>query len=72
MTTTLLIFLDQIRSDGKLVVDYLFLAACIDRKDIPLDLLLAFLAREREEAIKVLSSYGLVTRRPAKSLLDLY
>ncbi|KAJ4303184.1 hypothetical protein N0V90_002077 [Kalmusia sp. IMI 367209] len=72
MTTTLLISLDQIRGDGGLAVDYLFLAACVDRKDIPLDLLPASSPREREEAISVLSSYGLITRRPAESSLELH
>ncbi|KAF1952777.1 HET-domain-containing protein [Byssothecium circinans] len=72
VTTTLLISLDQIRGDGELAADYLFLAACVDQKDIPLDLLPASSPREREEAIKVLSSYGLVTRRPAESSLDLH
>jgi hypothetical protein len=72
VTATLLISLHQIRGDGELAADYLFLAACVDRRDIPLDLLPASSAREREEAIKVLSSYGLVTRRPAESSLDLH
>ncbi|KAF2647174.1 HET-domain-containing protein [Lophiostoma macrostomum CBS 122681] len=72
VTTTLLISLDQIRSGSALAADYLFLAACVNWKDIPLDLLPASSAREREEAIKVLSSYGLVTRRPAESSLDLH
>ncbi|KAF2731804.1 kinesin light chain [Polyplosphaeria fusca] len=72
VATTLLISLDQIRGDGELAADYLFLAACVDRKGIPLDLLPASLPREREEAVKVLSRYGLVTRRPAESSLDLH
>ncbi|KAF2676251.1 kinesin light chain [Lentithecium fluviatile CBS 122367] len=72
VTTTLLISMDQIRSSDSLAADYLFLAACVDRKDIPLDLLEASSPREREDAIKVLNSYALVTRRPADSALDLH
>ncbi|KAF1967610.1 kinesin light chain [Bimuria novae-zelandiae CBS 107.79] len=72
VTTTLLISMDQIRGSDSLAADYLFLAACVDRKDIPVDLLEASSHREREDAIKVLNSYALVTRRPAESALDLH
>jgi hypothetical protein len=72
VTATLLISLHQIRGDGELVADYLFLAACVDQRDIPLNLLLVSSPYKREEAIKVLSSYGLITRRPTKSLLNLH
>ncbi|KAF2245690.1 kinesin light chain [Trematosphaeria pertusa] len=72
VTITLLISMDQIRGSDSLAADYLFLAACVDRKDIPLDLLEASSPREREDAIKVLNSYALVTRRPADSALDLH
>ncbi|KAF2740567.1 hypothetical protein EJ04DRAFT_214083 [Polyplosphaeria fusca] len=72
IATTLLISLNQIRGDGRLAADYLFLAACMDRKDIPLDLLPASSPREREEAVKILSRYRLVARRPAESSLDLH
>ncbi|KAF2731442.1 HET-domain-containing protein, partial [Polyplosphaeria fusca] len=72
IATTLLISLNQIRGDSQLAADYLFLAACMDRKDIPLDLLPASSPREREEAVKVLSRYRLVARRPAESSLDLH
>ncbi|KAF2726595.1 HET-domain-containing protein [Polyplosphaeria fusca] len=72
VATTLLISLDQLRGDNNLATDCLSLAACVDRKDIPLDLLPATSPREGEEAVKVLSGYGLVTRRPAESSLDLH
>ncbi|KAH7060961.1 kinesin light chain 3 [Paraphoma chrysanthemicola] len=72
VTTTLLISMDQIRHSDALAADYLFLVACVDRKDIPLDLLEASSARERDDAIKVLSSYALITRRPAESALDIH
>ncbi|KAH8723315.1 hypothetical protein GQ44DRAFT_620733, partial [Phaeosphaeriaceae sp. PMI808] len=61
-----------IRRSDALAADYLFLAACVDRKDILLDLLEASSARERDDAIKVLSNYGLITRRPAESALDIH
>ncbi|KAF2834451.1 kinesin light chain 3 [Patellaria atrata CBS 101060] len=72
IATTLLISMDQIRRSDTLAADYLFLAACVDRKDIPLDFLEASSPREREDAIKVLSSYSLIIRRPAESALDLH
>ncbi|ORY18336.1 hypothetical protein BCR34DRAFT_670856 [Clohesyomyces aquaticus] len=61
-----------IRSSDPLAAEYLFLAASVDRRDIPLDLLEASSPREREAAIRILNSYGLVTRRPAESALDLH
>ncbi|KAF2842629.1 HET-domain-containing protein [Patellaria atrata CBS 101060] len=69
---TLLVSMDQIHRSDTLAADYLFLAACVDRKDIPLDFLEASSPREREDAIKVLSSYALIVRRPAESALDLH
>ena len=71
VTTTLLISLDQIRHNNSLATDYLFLAACVDRKDIPLDLLGATSPPEREEAVGVLNAYALITR-PAESAFDLH
>ena len=72
VTTTLLVSIDQIRGRNSLAADYLFLAACVNRKDIPLDFLEATSLREREDAIKVLNDYALITRRPAESALDLH
>jgi tetratricopeptide (TPR) repeat protein len=69
---TLGLSLDEIRRSNALAADYLFLAACVDRKDIPLDLLDTCSTRAREDAVKVLSRYALVTRRPAQSALDLH
>ncbi|KAF2026107.1 hypothetical protein EK21DRAFT_103463 [Setomelanomma holmii] len=64
--------LDEICRSNTLAADYLFLAACVDRKDIPLDLLDASSTRVREDAVRVLSRYALVTRRPTESALDLH
>jgi hypothetical protein len=72
VATTLGLSLDEIRRSNALAADYLFLAACVDRKDIPLDLLDASSTRAREDAVKVLSRYALVTRRPAESALNLH
>jgi hypothetical protein len=72
VATTLGLSLDEIRHSNSLAAHYLFLAACVDRKDIPLDLLDASTIRAREDAVKVLSRYALVTRRPAESALDLH
>ncbi|KAF2730079.1 HET-domain-containing protein [Polyplosphaeria fusca] len=72
VATTLLISLERIRDEEALAADYLFLAACVDRKDIPLDLLPSSSHRERDDAIKFLGRYGLLTRRPAESSLDLH
>jgi len=72
VATTLFISMDQVLHDNALAADYLFLVACVDRKDIPHDLLEASSPRAREDAIMVLSRYALVTRRPAESALDLH
>jgi tetratricopeptide (TPR) repeat protein len=72
VNTTLLISLDQIRQNHSLAADYLFLTACLDRKDIPLDLLEAASTHEREDAVGILNAYALITRRPAESALDLH
>ncbi len=69
---TLLVSLDQIRRNHSLAADFLFLMACIDRKDILLDILKQTWSQEREDAIRTLSDYKLVTRRPAVSALDLH
>jgi hypothetical protein len=72
VAATLGLSLDEIRCSNALAADYLFLAACVDQKDILLDLLDAFSTRAREDAVKVLSRYALITRRPAKSVLNLH
>jgi hypothetical protein len=72
VATTLFISMEQIRRNNALAADYLFFAACVDQKDIPLDLLDASSPREREDATKVLSSYAFITRRPADSAFDLH
>src|SRR2546423_5143285 len=72
VATTWLISLEQIRRDHPSAADYLFFMACIDRKDIPRDLLLAELSCKMENTIGTLNAYALITRRPAESALDLH
>jgi hypothetical protein len=72
VAATLGLSLEEIRCSNALAADYLFLAACVDQKDILLDLLDASSTRAREDAVKVLSRYALITRRPAESALDLH
>jgi MoxR-like ATPase len=71
-TTTLFLSIDQISRNNAFATDYLFFAACIDRKDISLNLLEAASPQAREDAIRLLDKYALVTRRPAESALDLH
>jgi hypothetical protein len=68
---TVALSVDYVRLDEPLAAEILFLAACVRRKDIPLDLLEAFESSEREDAVKLLSSYELITRRPAEDSLDM-
>ncbi|KAI2483772.1 AAA superfamily ATPase [Pyrenophora tritici-repentis] len=72
VAATLFLSIYEIRRDNALAADYLFLAACVERKDISLDLLEAALPQAREDAIRVLDKYALVTRRPAESALDVH
>jgi hypothetical protein len=72
VATTWLISLEQIRRKDPLAAEYIFFMACIDRKDIPLDLLLTASPRETEDAVGTLDAYALITKRPAESSLDLH
>jgi hypothetical protein len=72
VAATLSLSMDRIDRDNSLAADYLFFFACVDRKDISLDLLEAASPQARENAIKVLDKYGLITRRPAESALDVH
>jgi hypothetical protein len=72
VATTLFLSIDQITRDNAFATDYLFLAACVEQIDISLDLLEAASPQGREDAIRVLNKYALVTRRPAESALDLH
>jgi hypothetical protein len=73
ITTTLFISIKMIQEKDplSLAVDCLFLAACVDSKDVPLDLVQAYSPRI-DTAVQVLSKYKLVTRRPAESAFNLH
>jgi tetratricopeptide (TPR) repeat protein len=68
----LFLSIDEISRDNAFAADCLFLAACVDRKDISLDLLDAASVQAREDAIRMLDKYALITRRPAESALDVH
>jgi tetratricopeptide (TPR) repeat protein len=72
IAATLFISIEQIRRDDRFPTDFLFLVACVDQKDILFDLLDAASRQEREDAVKILDKYALITRRPAESALDLH
>jgi tetratricopeptide (TPR) repeat protein len=72
VAATLDLSMSQVCQSNAVAADYLFVAACVDRKDISLELLEAASPRAREDAIKVLDRYALVTRRPAESALDVH
>ncbi|KAL5371346.1 hypothetical protein DPSP01_014329 [Paraphaeosphaeria sporulosa] len=72
VAATLCLSLNQIVRKNALAADYLFLATCVNRKDIPLDLLEAASPQAKEDAIKVLNIYALITRRPAELALDIH
>jgi hypothetical protein len=69
VATTLSVSIDQITCSNTSATDYLSLAD-VERKDISINLLEAASLQRREDAIKVLDKYALITRRPAKSALD--
>lgn len=72
VAATLFLSVEHLCGDSPLAAEYLFFAACVDRKDVLFEFLEAPSRREREDAIRVLNNYKLVTRRPAESALDLH
>jgi tetratricopeptide (TPR) repeat protein len=72
VATTLFLSIDQISGDNSFAADCLFFAACVDRKDILLDLLEAASPQARQDAVRLLEKYALITRRPAESAFDLH
>ena len=72
IAATLFLSTDEISRNNAFAADCLFLAACVDRKDISIDLLEAASMQAREDAIRLLDKYALVTRRPAESALDVH
>jgi hypothetical protein len=72
VATALSISINQVTCSDAAAADYLSLAACVNQKDILVDLLEAASPQKREDAIKLLDKYALVTRRPAESALDVH
>jgi hypothetical protein len=72
VATTLFLSMGQIGRDNAFAIDCLFLAACVDRKDISLELLEPASPQTRQVAIELLDKYALITRRPAESALDVH
>jgi tetratricopeptide (TPR) repeat protein len=68
----LFLSMNEISRDNAFAADCLFLAACVDRKDILFDLVEATSTQAREDAIGILDKYALMTRRPADSALDIH
>ncbi|KAL6161718.1 hypothetical protein ACJQWK_08470 [Exserohilum turcicum] len=72
VAATLSLSMSSVRHSNAVAADYLFVAACVDRRDISLDLLEAALPKAREDAVRLLDKYALVTRRPAESAFDIH
>ncbi|KAG9201760.1 hypothetical protein G6514_005376 [Epicoccum nigrum] len=72
VAATLSLSMGEVWQSNAVAAEYLWFAACVDRTDISLDLLVAASQQAREDAIKVLDRYALITRRPADSALDVH
>jgi tetratricopeptide (TPR) repeat protein len=72
VAATLFLSMSQIGRDNAFAADYLFLAACVHWKDISFNLLEIDSPTARQDAIRALDRYALVTRRPADSALDVH
>jgi tetratricopeptide (TPR) repeat protein len=72
VAAALFLSINLISRDNALATDYLFFAACVDRKDISFELLEAASTQPREDALRLLDKYALITRRPAESAIDVH
>ncbi|KAL6153466.1 hypothetical protein ACJQWK_11234 [Exserohilum turcicum] len=72
VAATLSLSIGQVRQSNAIAVEQLYVAACVDRKDIPLDMLQAASPQARVDAIMILDRYALITRRPAESAFDMH
>ena len=68
--TSFLVSLYYIQHNFTLAVERLFLAACLNKKDIPAEFLGTNPAIE--DAIRILHNFALISRRPAESSLDIH
>jgi tetratricopeptide (TPR) repeat protein len=71
LAVTWLISFEQICTQNQFAADCMSFMACIEQRDIPLSLLPTG-ALPREDAIKMLADYSMITRRPAGSALDMH
>jgi DNA polymerase III delta prime subunit len=72
VAATLSLSIGQVWQSNAIAVEQLYVAACVDRKDIPLDLLKAASPQARIDTIMILDRYALITRRPAESAFDVH
>jgi tetratricopeptide (TPR) repeat protein len=73
VSRTLLLSMDQIRHVNRLASNYLSFVACLDQRNIPLELLRASSTHcHVEEAISLLDDYALIRRRQAESAIDIH
>jgi hypothetical protein len=67
VATTLFLSMGQIGRNNAFVIDGLFLAACVDRKDIPLELLETVSSQKRQDAIELLDNSSSSTQAAASA-----
>ena len=72
MAMTSLISLAQVSRYNTTTANYLFFIACIDRKDVLLDLLPTTSSSETRTTVDLLSTYAIVIKRPASSAVELH
>ncbi|KAJ2903747.1 kinesin light chain 1 [Zalerion maritima] len=69
---TTLISLQGVFRENSVAADCLFFMACVDRKDILLDLLPTATSSPTEQTVQLLSDYAVLIRRPASSAVELH
>ena len=72
VAVTWLISFEQLLREHPMAASWLCFVACIDAKDVPLELLVSTSTGEADEAVRILGAYALITRRPAESALDIH
>jgi hypothetical protein len=72
IAATWLILFEHHRRAHPTAADYVCVTACINPKDIPLELLVSTSTGVIDEAIQILGAYALITRRLAESAFDIH
>ncbi|ENI01986.1 hypothetical protein COCC4DRAFT_175767 [Bipolaris maydis ATCC 48331] len=72
VAATLSLSIGQIQQSNTIAVEQLYFAACVERKDILLDLFKTASPQACVDAITTLDRYALITRRPAESAFDVH